>query len=240
MPTQILSIPEIGLFYSLLFQLYVYANQKLNIIFGIDSVDDIQSAPQLQVAKIRDAIFEDCTATQNSKIFADFIAEKRDQLPRQHLHIYENWEKYFVVRDFFIERFAENGAIFIDASNEEEVFLVRGILSKFEDMFPAQNLPLRVHCILLPFAGRILYDGLFNTLESNVALKHRLAQAYETAKRKNKIIRVLDKDRTVKINAKSKYRDPKWHAKEDIERLYLHANMNKCFISVVWMHRDVH
>ena len=68
----------------------------------------------------------------------------------------------------------------------------------FENLFPANYLPRYVKTVLLPFQGRIVYDGLMQVYKVSFGggIKRSLSEAYMQAKQNNKIITTLEKGKS--------------------------------------------
>ena len=76
--------------------------------------------------------------------------------------------------------------------NHDSVFLVCGLNSSIEEMFPSDYfpLPIIVKATLLPFKGRIITDGLVQryNIFSGGGVKKMLRETYSEAKRNGRII----------------------------------------------------
>jgi hypothetical protein len=153
-----LSADEVTLYYKLMWPLLFYVNQKLNILPGVDSVE----------AYAKDYDFEDKLPVRNAlyeypKLIDTFVGENPAQLTEDELSIVQSW-KNFVAGDFYIDRFLKKGTIFITASEPSRVYVVLGLTDSLKDFFQHyQRPPILVKTVLLPFKGRIIYDGMFQT-----------------------------------------------------------------------------
>ena len=103
--------------------------------------------------------------------------------------IVSGWTR-FVRGRFLIERYLKAGAVFIPAEGKRRVYLVSGITSEIEENIPRNALPVMVETTLLPFMGRIIYDGLL--LPFSIAfgggIKRDLKETYLDAKREKLIV----------------------------------------------------
>lgn len=128
--------------------------------------------------------------------------------------ILQSW-KHCVNGQFFIERHLKSGSVFIGRAakkeddhddhdnydnhdnhdNHDSVFLVCGLNSSIEEMFPSDYFPLPVivKATLLPFKGRIITDGLVQryNIFSGGGVKKMLRETYSEAKRNGRIITSL-------------------------------------------------
>ena len=66
----------------------------------------------------------------------------------------------------------------------------------FQDIFYLAQLPLRVKAVLLPFKGKIVYDGLLQTYNIlfGRGISTELKEVYMAAKQNGRIIETLDPD----------------------------------------------
>jgi hypothetical protein len=89
-------------------------------------------------------------------------------------------------------RHLKKGSIFIGDDNQ--VYSVHGIQDALEVVIPSYALPLMVEAILLPFKGRIIYDGLLQSYSVVIGggIKSDLDHAYTVAKHKDRIITTLE------------------------------------------------
>ena len=148
-------------------------------------------------------------------------SDERDSGERE---ILQSW-KHCVNGQFFIERHLKSGSILIgrpetadttdttdngnkdnrsvisvakkedNHNDHDSVFLVCGLNSSIEEMFPSDYFPLPVivKATLLPFKGRIITDGLVQryNIFSGGGVKKMLRETYSEAKRNSRIITSL-------------------------------------------------
>ena len=123
-------------------------------------------------------------------IIKRYISNNPDKLNQNELSIIEQWTN-FISGEFYIERYLKNYAIFIGKS---KVYGVLALHNTFEEMFPTYCLPLYVKAILLPFKGRLIYDGLLQI--SNISfgggIKRQLKETYMRAKKNHELVITLD------------------------------------------------
>ena len=93
---------------------------------------------------------------------------------------------------FALERHLRGGSIFISLDNNE-VYLVKGITSSWQEMFDGQPMPVILTTTLLPFKGTIITDGLINA--GNIAvgpgIRRDLKDTYMRAKDLGRIVKSL-------------------------------------------------
>ncbi|MFQ5614007.1 MAG: hypothetical protein ACE5H9_17940 [Anaerolineae bacterium] len=184
-----LSSDEVALYYKLMWPLQFYVNQKLNLLPDVESIEAYAEDYSFEEKfPVRNALYE------KSELLDSFIAENPAQLSEDELAIVRSW-KNFVAGDFYIERFLKKGAILIHADEPPQVYVVLGLTDSLKDMFQYYHRPpIRVKTVLLPFQGRIIYDGLLQTYSIffGGGIKGNLKEIYMAAKQNRRIITTLD------------------------------------------------
>ena len=218
-----LSPAEVALYYKLMWPLQFYVNQKLNILPDVDSVE----------AYANDYTFEDKLPVRNAiyehiKLLDAFVDKNPAQLTEAELAIVQSW-KNFVAGDFYIERYLKKGAIFIHTSEPPQVYIVLGLMDSLKDMFQYYHRPpILVKTVLLPFKGRIIYDGLFQTYSIffGGGIKGNLKETYMAAKQNQRIIETLDPELQAKQREKT-WRKPTRDWRPEVDELVKAANKLK-------------
>ncbi len=179
-----LSEQDAELFFELLWALQFYVNQKLKIL-PIKSLGDYHKAPTDQKVKARDAVY------QNIDLVDSFVRENPNNFSSDHLEIISKW-KHFISGSFFIERQLKKYAIFIQ---DDRVYGVLGLNESFDELAFGAGLPLFIETVLLPFKGKITYDGLigFRNIYFGSGIRRGLKETYMRAKQNNRIIVSLEK-----------------------------------------------
>ena len=97
------------------------------------------------------------------------------ELPPDHREIVAGWNR-FVSGEFILERHLKRGSVFI-SSEDEQVYMVSGIFSSWEETIPRPDLPILLHATLIPFKGRIIYDSIVTC--SNVIIGRGYAEIFK-------------------------------------------------------------
>lgn len=173
---------DVDYFSNLMRQLQFYANQKLRLLPDIQTIEEFIEIPQSGRISVRNAVYD------NLDIIDEFTAENPHGLSDEELAIIAGW-KHFVRGEFFIERFLKSHAIFISDTN---VYAVLGLKDPLDRMIP--NTPAQVRAVLLPFKGKIIYDGMmqFHNIYFGGGIQRNLKEIYMTAKQNNRIIHTLE------------------------------------------------
>ena len=179
-----LSEQDSTLFFKLMCNLHFYANRKLKIYPEVQSFDDYVGLDQEQKIKLRNALFD------NVKTIDSFVRDNPNNYSREELHIVSSWTSF--IRDhFFIERILKKYNIFI---RNNEVYAVSALTQGIDEVSSYYNLPLYVNTVLLPFKGKIVYDGFLNVTSMSFGsnITHELKEKYMRAKQNNRIIDTLE------------------------------------------------
>lgn len=84
---------------------------------------------------------------------------------------------------FILYQNNKDGSLFV---NDDNIYLVKGLKSPFEEIFPSRILPMFVETLLLPFEGYIISAGTYNAYQVSIGpnMKKNLKEEVEN----NKII----------------------------------------------------
>ncbi|MEM9218579.1 MAG: hypothetical protein AAGD25_30085 [Cyanobacteria bacterium P01_F01_bin.150] len=181
-----LTTADADLYFDLMWSLQYYVNHTFEIIPDIETVEDYIALPMAEKANVRDKLFGDAA------IIDQFIAENPDNHSESSLAIIKSWKKAKFGK-FFLERYLKRYSVFIDR-DDEKVYAVLGLYEPLSDIVPKQNLPQILEAILLPFQGKIIYDGMFRSysLFFGSGIKGSLKEIYMAAKQQGRIIESLD------------------------------------------------
>lgn len=182
-----LSREDASLFFKLMPALQTYANQQMGIIEGLNDIRDYRTISDQARIELRNAVYD-----ENPKVIEDFVRENPFLFPQEELKIVSGWINY-VNDTFFIAQLTKKYAIFIQ---DEDVFAVLALAQPLQEVLGEAPLPVYVKTVLLPFKGKIIYDGLleghsiFFGPGISTSIKHRV----RVAKQRGEIIESLDPD----------------------------------------------
>lgn len=172
------------LFYKMWFPLLDYVNEKKKVNRNLKDMAHAEMLDPMEVMEVADALWEDV------KIIDEYIEKKRKNLTEEEVEIIRSWKRR-VRGQFFLERHLKKGAVLI--YEDEEVYLVSGIISSLDEMFYGAPLPLMMEATLIPFRDVIITDGLvmpYNIIIGSNA-KRMFKDTYMNAKTKGKIHKSL-------------------------------------------------
>ena len=182
-----LAIEDGKLFFDLMWKLQFYVNQQRGFHTNISSRTEYASLPTELKLKARNALWED------PSLIGGYVQANPDTLPPDQLQLVNKWRD-FVKGSFFIFRHLKKGSIFI--GKDDRVYAVHGIQDPLEEVMPSYALPKMVEAILLPFKGRIIYDGLLSgySIHFGGGIRSNLNRLYMAAKQSGRIITSLEPD----------------------------------------------
>lgn len=140
------------LFFELFFPLLNYVNKELNIIPQIRKFRRGVNSDPMLLKKIANGLWNDVDLVDS------FLEKNGGELSEDERQIIMSWKRR-VTGKFVLERHLKSGSVFIDMKTEE-VYLVKGLLSSWEEMIPKYALPIALDATLLPFKNAIVSDGL--------------------------------------------------------------------------------
>jgi len=180
-----LSKEDVKLFYRLYNPLLVYVNKKFKIIEGIDSPEDFKKFSIKKINKLRDRLYK------HPELINSFVAENPLNFSANELKIIGSW-KEFVKGRFLIFRYLKNYTVFLDTDESPKAYGVLALNTVFEEMV-GSYLPVMVEAVLLPFSGKIIYDGILfpYSMTFGGGIRRSFNDAYQEAKSRFGIITSL-------------------------------------------------
>jgi len=180
-----LPLEDAKLFFDLMWKLQYYVNQKHGLHTKVTSLEEYANLPTNLKLKARDELWK------STDLIEAYLQEDPDALPIEALDIVRKW-KGFIKDSFFIFRHLKKGSIFV--RKDDQVYAVHGIQDPLDEVIPPYALPRMVEAVLLPFKGRIIYDGLLSgyNVHFGCGIRSNLDHAYTVAKRKGRIITTLE------------------------------------------------
>ncbi len=173
-----LSQQDVELFFKLMFSLQNFVNVRMKIVRKSRSLDAFLNLRTKKKAKIRKALYE------HPNLIDEYVKENPQGFKNDELEIVRNW-KNFHKGTYFIERLLKKYAVFIE---ENKVYAVLALNNSFYELVPYT--PFYVRTVLLPFKGKIVYDGFLEPLNVNFGanIRRELKKIYLTAKKQGRII----------------------------------------------------
>jgi hypothetical protein len=133
--------------------LLAFVAQKVNSKSNVKNREDFLKQTVEEKLKIRNDLIK------RIDLIDEFIKSNPFSFTASELEIIKSWKSY-VYGSFFVVNYTEKGATFFEAEGKDpKTYLVLALGAPLWEIIPVQ-LPAMVEAVLLPFKGRIVYDGL--------------------------------------------------------------------------------
>ena len=179
---------DADLFFELMWPLQFFVKQKLQLLPDVKSIEAYANSSPDDKMPARQALYE------HPELIDEFLAANQQQMPEDHLDLIRQWKQRVSGR-FYLERILKSYAIFISAESDNTVYGVVALHDEFDEIFDTRDLPLMVNAVLLPFKGKVIYDGLL--LGYNIffgsGIRGDLKETYLAAKQQGRIIESFEK-----------------------------------------------
>ncbi len=182
-----LTFDEGKLFYDLYAALLSFVNRNLKV--SSEQFSDAQmytaTPPGARVA-VRDALFA------HRELIDEFVKENPAKLSRDQLEIVTTW-KHAVVGKFYVFRYLAKYTVFLTSGGSpNKAYGVLGLANPLGEVI-GPYLPRLIETVLLPFRGKIVYDGLVSgyNITFGGGIKRSLNEEYKQAKEAFGIVTAL-------------------------------------------------
>lgn len=181
-----LSLEEVEQFFRLHRSLMFFVSQRLGVIDETVATPEAYSGlpPETRI-EIHKAFLE------HMHLIDAFVAENPFGFDEEDLEIIRSW-KDLVSGTFYAYRQLQNYMIFLSLTEPPVAYGVVALFDPFEHLI-GPYLPRMIKTTLLPFQGRIVYDGLITgyNVTFGGGIKRRLNESYKEAKQRCGIVTQL-------------------------------------------------
>ncbi len=185
-----LTFDEGMLFYELYAALLSFVNQKLKVSpEQFSNYREYISTPPEARVDIRDALFD------HRELIDEFIGENPAKLGTDSLEIVRAW-KHSLKDKFYVFRYLKKYTVFLTTgSSPTKAYGVLGLADPLEEVI-GRGLPRLTTTVLLPFQGKIIYDGLVSgyNISFGGGIKRVLNAEYKQAKQTFGVITSLGEE----------------------------------------------
>ncbi|HJS20687.1 MAG TPA: hypothetical protein VJ785_18220 [Anaerolineales bacterium] len=180
----LLSPEDASRFFKLMPALQVFANRKLHFTNDLDDVEQYQEISNEKRIALRNALYK------KPELIDEFVRENPFNFSSDELAVVYGWNN-FVAGDFMIDRLLKKYAIFI---GNNKVYGVLALTQPFHQVLGGTPLPVYIKTVLLPFKGKIIYDGLIEgyNIFFGRGVATSTSNTYRAAKLQGKIIESLE------------------------------------------------
>jgi hypothetical protein len=152
----LLSPDDYELYIKLNQSLLLFAAQRTGTKPGLKSREEFLKLKLEEKLKIRDVLMKDIA------LLDEFVGSNPFNFSETELEIVRGW-KDFVLGTFYLVKVTSEGGIFLDWNEKgPKVYVVLALSTAFEYVLRMPP-PARVEAVLLPFKGRIVYDGMMRS-----------------------------------------------------------------------------
>jgi hypothetical protein len=183
----LISQEEAELFFALYPSVIGFAAGRCGGIEGIRDAGTFMSAPNEAKAQARNHLLN------NIQLIRDYTEENPDGFRERELGYMSDWS-LFIQGDFFAVQDLKKYMVFLPADDSTKAYGVLGLTDEIADILPPA-LPLLIKAVLLPWEGRIIWDGLFTiyNISFGSGIRGSIRESYRLAKAAG-IITSLDPD----------------------------------------------
>ena len=166
--------------------LLFYINQRLKVVAEpvptLEAYKDLPAEVRMKVHK---------AAAEHPELIDDFLDEDPFHLDEAEREIVRSW-KHEVSGTFYAFRQLKDYMVFLSAEEPVIAYGVVALIDPFDDIL-GPDLPRMVKTSLLPFKGRIVYNGMMSgyNISFGPGIRRRLNESYKQAKAIRGIITTL-------------------------------------------------
>jgi hypothetical protein len=166
--------------------LMLFVNQRLNVIpKTVATPEDFVDLMREGGVKLRAAL--------NGKLdlIESFVDENPAHLPEDELDIVRSW-RHLVAGRFYVFRELKKYTVFLTTTEPAIAYGVLGLSQPIEDLI-GPFLPVMTQTVLLPFKGKIVYDGLMSSynISFGPGIRRSLNKSFKEAKLRHGIVTTL-------------------------------------------------
>jgi hypothetical protein len=207
----LLTPQDVELYFKLHRALMFFVNQRLQVLpDDIASPDEFSSlSPQVRL-KVRDAFLN------HTDLIQQFVDENSAHLTSDELDIVRSW-RHLVHGKFYVFRQLKKYMVFLSTDQQPVAYGVLALSQPFEELV-GPYLPVLTETVLLPFQGRIVYDGLMRSyrISFGPGIRRSLNEGFKEAKARHGIVTSLPmSDEPLPVKAPKARPVPKPPSKEE-------------------------
>jgi hypothetical protein len=177
---------DLELFFRLHRSLKFFVNQRLTVIPDQPATpEEFARLPPEVRLKVRDAL------NAQLDLIESFATTNPAHLTNEELDIVSSW-RHLVAGRFYIFRELKNYTVFLSSAEQPVAYGVLALSLPFKDLMGAY-LPVLTETVLLPFKGKIIYDGLMSSYNISFGggVRRSLNESFKEAKERLGIVTSL-------------------------------------------------
>jgi hypothetical protein len=180
---------EKDLFYRLYFELLCWVNKKHKIVSDFNINPHEKGVDVGKNFQIKEKLYD------NPAWFDDYLREQSAKIAKEEQEILLSWRKHLISGDFFVMRHLKKYSVFMNVGDEDSTRLygVLGLTHPFSELIDKNSLPMIIKATILPFKGRIVFDGIFSkySIRLGPGIRKSVNEQYSIIKTKYGIIESL-------------------------------------------------
>jgi len=173
-----LSSEECQEFYETFYGLLDFVNKKKNVVNFKIKPEYPNNLNDMILHKVREVLWEE------PELIDEYISESK--LPQEKIETLELWRKKHKKGMFFMLEYQSEYVVVLSADKQREDILygIQGISNSIAKVL-GRTLPVTLKTVLLPFKGKIIYDGFIATMpiEYKDGARKAFREMYESAKK---------------------------------------------------------
>jgi len=180
-----LSPQEAELFFKLHRALMCFVNQRLQVVPNIATPNEFSALPPETRLQVRSAFLDE------TDLIESFVGANPFGFSEDELDIVASW-RHQVAGKFFVLRYLKRYAVLLATEEPATAYGVVALTEPLEDLV-GPYLPVWAETVLLPFQGKIIYDGLLSAhnISFGPGIRRSLNDTYKEAKERLGIITSL-------------------------------------------------
>ena len=145
---------ELSLFMKLHSHLMAYTAQQTGVNREVRTAGDFVELSAEGKMKIRDRFLKDVSLLDR------YVRSNPFGFSAEEMEMVSSW-KHLVSATFFLVKLTRDGAVFLEekGGKDAKAYLVNALAVPFDEVLPFRP-PVRLDAVLLPFKGKVVYDGL--------------------------------------------------------------------------------
>jgi hypothetical protein len=182
----LLTPQDVALFFKLHRALMFFVNQRLQVVAAdMASPEEFAALPPEARLKVRDAFLN------HTDLLQSFMDENPAHLNEEELAVVRSW-RHLVAGKFYVFRELKKYTVFLSTAKQPVAYGVLALSQPFEELV-GPYLPVLTETVLLPFKGRIVYDGLMNAyrISFGPGIRRSLNESFKEAKARHGIVTSL-------------------------------------------------
>lgn len=182
----LLPVQEAQRFFRLYPTLLLFVNQRLQLLPDrCASAEGFDKFTLEERLKVREAFVE------HPELLEAFVAENPAGLKDEDLAVVALW-RHRVAGQFYVFRELKKYTVFLSSTDPAVAYGVLALTQPLEELV-GPYLPVLVDAVLLPFEGKIVYDGLLasNNISFGAGIRRMLNETYQVAKDRLGVVTAL-------------------------------------------------